>query len=106
MEWNASDIALPTALWTKGQSAGQIADRLTVVTPITPTNKIHQRVSGHTGNGVTAVTGVTGVVRREHRPRPPLELGRQYAKLRYGSVANLCRTGGANPLGLDRQAVP
>jgi GcrA cell cycle regulator len=28
MEWNASDIALLTALWTKGHSAGQIADRL------------------------------------------------------------------------------
>jgi len=28
MEWNASDVALLTALWTKGHSAGQIADRL------------------------------------------------------------------------------
>jgi hypothetical protein len=28
MEWNASDVALLTALWTKGHSAGQVADRL------------------------------------------------------------------------------
>jgi GcrA cell cycle regulator len=28
MEWNASDVALLRALWTKGRSAGQIATRL------------------------------------------------------------------------------
>jgi GcrA cell cycle regulator len=28
MEWNASDVALLKALWTKGRSAGQIATRL------------------------------------------------------------------------------
>jgi GcrA cell cycle regulator len=28
MEWNASDVALLTALWTKGHSAAQIARRL------------------------------------------------------------------------------
>jgi GcrA cell cycle regulator len=28
MEWNTSNVALLTALWTKGHSAGQIADRL------------------------------------------------------------------------------
>jgi GcrA cell cycle regulator len=28
MEWNASDVALLKALWTKGRSAGQIASRL------------------------------------------------------------------------------
>jgi GcrA cell cycle regulator len=28
MEWNASDVALLTALWTKGYSAAQIARRL------------------------------------------------------------------------------
>jgi hypothetical protein len=27
LEWNASNIALLTALWTKGHGAGQIADR-------------------------------------------------------------------------------
>jgi GcrA cell cycle regulator len=28
MEWNASDVALLKALWTKGHSAAQIARRL------------------------------------------------------------------------------
>ena len=50
MEWNASDVALLTALWTKGNSAGQIADRL-----------------GHSRNAVCAKLLRMGL-KRGHKP--------------------------------------
>ena len=50
MEWNASDVALLTALWTKGHSAGQIADRL-----------------GHSRNAVCAKLLRMGL-KRGHKP--------------------------------------
>jgi GcrA cell cycle regulator len=50
MEWNASDVALLTALWTKGHSAGQIADRL-----------------GHSRNAVCAKLLRIGL-KRGHKP--------------------------------------
>jgi GcrA cell cycle regulator len=50
MEWNASDVALLTALWTKGHSAGQIADRL-----------------GHSRNAVCAKLIRLGL-KRGHKP--------------------------------------
>jgi GcrA cell cycle regulator len=50
MEWNASDVALLTALWIKGQSAGQIADRL-----------------GHSRNAVCAKLLRMGL-KRGHKP--------------------------------------
>jgi GcrA cell cycle regulator len=50
MEWNASDIALLRALWTKGHSAGQIADRL-----------------GHSRNAVCAKLTRLGL-KRGHKP--------------------------------------
>jgi GcrA cell cycle regulator len=50
MEWNASDVALLKALWTKGYSAGQIADRL-----------------GHSRNAVCAKLLRMGL-KRGHRP--------------------------------------
>ena len=50
MEWNASDVALLTALWTKGHSAGQIADRL-----------------GHSRNAVCAKLTRLGL-KRGHKP--------------------------------------
>jgi hypothetical protein len=42
MEWNACDVALLTALWTKGHSAGQIADRLVLI----PLDVAHHYHSG------------------------------------------------------------
>jgi GcrA cell cycle regulator len=50
MEWNASDVALLTGLWTKGHSAGQIADRL-----------------GHSRNAVCAKLLRMGL-KRGHKP--------------------------------------
>jgi len=50
MEWNASDVALLTALWTKGHSAGQISDRL-----------------GHSRNAVCAKLLRIGL-KRGHKP--------------------------------------
>ena len=50
MEWNVSDVALLTALWTKGHSAGQIADRL-----------------GHSRNAVCAKLLRMGL-KRGHKP--------------------------------------
>ena len=50
MEWNASDVALLKALWTKGHSAGQIADRL-----------------GHSRNAVCAKLLRIGL-KRGHKP--------------------------------------
>ena len=50
MEWNASDVALLTALWIKGHSAGQIADRL-----------------GHSRNAVCAKLLRMGL-KRGHKP--------------------------------------
>jgi GcrA cell cycle regulator len=50
MEWIASDVALLTALWTKGHSAGQIADQL-----------------GHSRNAVCAKLIRLGL-KRGHKP--------------------------------------
>jgi GcrA cell cycle regulator len=51
MEWNASDVALLIALWTKGHSAGQIADRL-----------------GHSRNAVCAKLLRMGLKRSHKQP--------------------------------------
>ncbi|MGA2287385.1 GcrA family cell cycle regulator [Bradyrhizobium sp.] len=50
MEWNAPDVALLRALWTKGRSAGQIATRL-----------------GHSRNAVCAKLLRMGL-KRGHKP--------------------------------------
>ena len=51
MEWNASDVALLKALWTKGRSAGQIATRL-----------------GHTGRNAVCGKLQRMGLKRGHKP--------------------------------------
>jgi GcrA cell cycle regulator len=84
MEWNASDVALLTALRTKGHSAGQIADRL-----------------GHSRNAVCAKLLRMGL-KRGHKPPTSKTQDKAAAEAKAGVVGCLRPPGGEDGVAEDR----